>query len=323
MRKKISWPLALLSLTLAACQSTAPPDWYTEIPTNDSQYFTAVGKGRSLQQAKKEALSQINSQLWTQIDSTYASRDVFQTQNDASSSHSYIDNKINSKTTSVTFNDIEYTKVEQNDLGYFVEARVERPTVIQQLKSDIKNSDHKAELQLAELKHQDSLTWWLNNRESAQQADFVAIRQAMLKSLKQDDIPLAPSVTQLVKSITEVKSNLLVRFISQSSNRKAAELLQNQFGDQGIQTTTKATSRVTHTLRLSSELRQNKVGQTFVATDLMTLNLQGRKGNTLASSEIISSGNSLTNYAFAKEGAQRHFAEIVANQGLWESLGIQ
>ncbi len=311
-----------LSLTLLACQSTTAPDWYNAPPTNDPTYLVSVGQGRSLDQAKKTALNQINAQLWTQIDSTFASRDVYQSTNSGSSANSLVDNKINSKTATVTFTDIEYPLIDKNDIGYYVQAKVKRESVIQQLQVDIRQINIKAEQQLQKFQHQDSLIWWLENRTLTPQLDLITVRQAMLRSMGIDNIPTAPAMEELVSQISKVQSRLVIRFINSSSDKKSAELLADHFSQEQIKTTFKNSSQATHTLRMNTELRKSKVGDAYVSTQLTTLKLQGRKGNTLASNEIISSGNSLSNYALSKEGAQRHFSEIVENQGLWSSLGI-
>ena len=315
--------ICLFSLALFACKSTSPPEWYSAPPTNEPDYLVSVGQGRSLEQAKKTALNQINAQLWTQIDSTFASRDVYQSHGSNSASNSLVDNKINSRTTTVSFADIEYPLVDKNDIGYYVQAKVKRESVIRQLQMDIRQTDARAKQQIAKFQHQDSLVWWLENRELTSQSELISVRQAMLRSMNVDDIPTALSVNQLISKISEVQSNLVIRFINSKSDQKSAELLADQFSLERLKTTAKSSSQVTHILRMDTELRQSRIGDAYVSTQITTLKLQGRKGNTLASNEIISSGNSLTNYALSKEGAQRHFSEIVSTEGLWSSLGIK
>nr|QIH43271.1 hypothetical protein G5S32_13835 [Vibrio ziniensis] len=312
-----------MSLTLLACQSTNSPDWYNAPPTNDPNYLVSVGQGRSLDQAKKSALNQINAQLWTQIDSSFSSRDVYQSSNAASSSSSLVDSKINSKTATVTFTDIEYPLIDKNDIAYYVQAKVKRESVIKQLQADIKQVNQQAEQQLQKLQHQDSLIWWLENRELVKQAELIAVRQSMLRAMEVNDIPTAPHMETLAAAVSKTQSSLVIRLNNSKSDQKAAELLAEKFSVEGVKTSLKNTSQATHHLRMSTEVRKSMVGDAFITTQLTTLTLQGRQGNTLASNEIISSGNSLTNYSLSKEGAQRHFAEIVETQGLWKSLGIK
>lgn len=315
--------IALCSVALWACQSTTPPDWYSTPPTNQPEYITAVGEGRSLDQAKQAALSQINAQLWTQIDSSFASRDVYQSRNELSSTSSLVDNKINSKTSTITFTGIEYPQVEHNDIAYYVQAKVSRDTIIRQLQSDIEQSNRNAQRQLDQRQHQDPLVWWLNNRQRTSEGNAVAVRQAMLRALDQDIIPKAPAVDTLLSTIAEVQSTIVIRFAASAKSKKSAELLADKFSHERLKTTFKRTAAATHTLKLTSELRQSTVGEAYISTQITTLKLQGRKGNILASNEIISSGNSVSNYSLSKEGAERHFAEIVDAQGLWNALGIK
>ncbi|PNH80565.1 LPP20 family lipoprotein [Vibrio diazotrophicus] len=315
--------ICLFSLALFACKSTSPPEWYSAPPTNEPDYLVSVGQGRSLEQAKKTALNQINALLWTQIDSTFASRDVYQSRGSNSTSNSLVDNKINSRTATVSFTDIEYPLIDKNDIGYYVQAKVKRESVINQLQMDIRQTNARAEQQIQKLQHQDSLVWWLENRELTSQLELIYVRQAMLKSMSVDDIPTALSLNKLISKVSEIQSNLIIRFINSKSDQKSAELLADQFSMERLKTTSKSSSQVTHILRMDTELRQSRVGDAYVSTQLTTLKLQGHKGNTLASNEIISSGNSLSNYALSKEGAQRHFSEIVGKQGLWNSLGIK
>lgn len=313
----------LCSLALFACQSTTPPDWYSAPPTNDPTYLTAVGQGLNLTQAKQSALSQINAQLWTQINSSFVSRDIVQSRNQSEHASSLVDNHINSKTANVTLTGIDYPQVAKNDIGYYVQAKVSRATVARQLRSDIEQSNHTAQAALARRQHQDTLLWWLANRSLNSEAQAVAVRQAMLRALGENNIPQAQSVDTLLRTLSETRSGLVIRVAAGRKDRKSAQLLAEQFSKQQLQTTFKRTSATTHVLKLTTELRQSTVGQAYISTQFTTLKLQGRNGSILASNEIISSGNSLTNYTFSKEGAERNFADTVSAQGLWTSLGIE
>lgn len=310
-------------VALFACQSVAEPDWYNTPTTNDPEYIVANGQGRNLIQAKKSALNQINSQLWMQINSSFESREVIRSSHSDFSSNQFLDNKINSKTATVTFTGINYTKIEKNDIAYFVEARVSKASIIEQLIEDIKNSNHKAQSLLAKLQYQDSLIWWLESRDFSSEVDKLLVRQAMLKSLSVDHIPPATQVDKLVRKISEVHSSILIYLIPSRNNIKSAQLLADQLSSQRIKTTFRNTDSVSQTLNLKTDLRQSIIGDAYISTQITTIKLQGKNGNTLASNEIISTGNSLSNYLLSKEGAERNFNTIINDQGLWESLGLK
>ncbi|WP_217540441.1 LPP20 family lipoprotein [Vibrio metschnikovii] len=315
-----SWCLWVLS----ACQSTVtiPPDWYQQPQINHPVYLITVGQGRSLEQAKQMALSQINAQLWTQIDSSFSSRDIFQSQNANTSSSSLVDNKVNSKTATVTLTGIEYPKVEKNDIAYYVQAQVSRATVIAQLQADIQHSDRQANVQISKRAHQDVLPWWLESRHLLSEINHVAVRQAMLRSLGAS-APAAPQIEQLEKQVAQAQSSILIQMIASANNNKSAELLADKLSSQRLKTSFNRSSKRTHSLILTSELRQSRVGDAYISTLFTSLTLQAQNGTILASNEIISSGNSLSNYALSQEGAQRHLMELIEQQGLWSSLGFK
>jgi 3-dehydroquinate synthase class II len=47
-----------------------------------------------------------------------------------------------------------------------------------------------------------------------------------------------------------------------------------------------------------------------------------KESKTVSRSEIISTGNSVTNYKYADEGAARHFDEQIKEKGIWKALGL-
>lgn len=316
----LSIPFILMGIV--ACQSTQAPNWYNQPQMSNELVLKSVGEGRNLPQAKQAALSQINAQLWTEINSSSASRELVQSQNTSSKTHSFFDDRVNSKTASVTFAGVRYTKVENNDIGYYVQAEIDREVVKNQLINDIQEIDRQAKVQLDALTHQDPLIWWLKNQNQQSQTQQVLVRQAMLRALNPTVVPNAPELDKLISTLSKVQSNIVVQFIIDKSENKSAELLADKFSNQKVKTTFRKSSSVTHVLKLNSELRQSKVGDAYISTKFTTLNFKGRKGNTLANKEIISSGNSISNYALSKEAAERNFSEIIDKQGLWESLGF-
>ncbi|MEZ8145171.1 LPP20 family lipoprotein [Enterovibrio norvegicus] len=131
-------PMVFFPVLFSGCQSTTPPDWYAVEQVNHPEYVYAVGEGRSLNLAKKSALSGVNSQLWTQVDSTFSMNDVYKRINDDSTSYETTSNKINAKSAQVTLTGVEYVQSEKNDVAYYAQARVGRDNIKSQLSSEIK-----------------------------------------------------------------------------------------------------------------------------------------------------------------------------------------
>ncbi|WPC74317.1 LPP20 family lipoprotein [Vibrio porteresiae] len=313
-----------MMLVLSACQSTTPPSWYSAPEETNSDYIQAVGQGRSLNSAKQSALSQINSDLWTQVNSSFSMREVAKSFNDKSNNYSVIDNNINSETANVTFTSIEYTKSEKNDIAYFVQARIKKPTVIQQLKTDIRNTNEQAKIQLDALTHQDPLIWWMANQNASEYRDSVIVRMAMLAALTpEQSIPNAPAVKTLLEKVSVMQSRLLVRIVHSSHDKKSAEFLARSLNEQGIATTMGANSRATHTLKMTSEFRRAFMASSYISTKVTTLSLTNNQNrHVIATQEIISTGNSMSGYDLANEGSERNFSDIINEKGIWSALGL-
>jgi len=315
--------ILLVTFALAACQNTTPPSWYQQPTTNQHDTLIGLGEGRTLEQAKQVALNQINAQLWTQIEASFSSHEVAQTQQQQSSSSSLIDNKINSKTANVTFTGIDYQKIEKNDIAYFVQAQISRANVIAQLNADIRQREQRAKERLEQLHHQDPLLWWLEHHLAVKEADAVNVRQAMLRSLTLQPPPLSPNVNLFISRLSEVQSSLVIHVDANRSEQKMAQMIAAELSEQRIKTSQSSSPLVTHVLKMQSELKQSKVDDAYISTRFTTLKLLNRQGNVIASNEVISSGNSLSGYPLSIQGAERHFAGLMANQGIWAFLGLK
>ena len=323
IRKLLAPPF--LALVLSACQSTTPPSWYSTPQETNSDYIQAVGQGRTLNSAKQSALSQINSELWTQVDSSFSMREVAKSFNDKSNNYSIVDNNINSKTANVTFTGIEYTKNDKNDIAYFVQARIKKQTVIQQLKTDIRNTNEQAKIQLDALTHQDPLIWWMENKNANEYRDSVIVRMAMLSALTSGQaLPSAPSVKTLLEKKSTMQSRMLIRIVRSYHDKKSAEFLARALNEQGISTTMGANSRATHTLKMTSEFRRAFMASSYISTKVTTLSLTNNQNrHVIATQEIISTGNSMSGYDLANEGSERNFSDIINEKGIWSALGLK
>ncbi|PSV48231.1 LPP20 family lipoprotein [Photobacterium indicum] len=316
--------ITLISITIfiTGCASTTPPEWYTSPKPDTNKYIYAAAQGRSLSHAKKMAINNVNEKLWTQVDSSFYMRDVAKENNGQSTSNNLIDNKINTKTAKLTLNGVEFLNTEENELGFFVEVRVKKELVRKQLILELNQLNNNAQSQLDSLKNSDSLLWWLKNQNAFQLKKDALIRIAMLSVVSPQDKFNTLLLDESLVSLSSVNSSLLIQIKTNKRNKKSASLLSDKFSLENISTTNTYNKYTTHTLTLISEPRKNIIGDAYVSTLVTELKLINKKGKTIASNEIISSGNSVTSYKMANEGASRHFAQQIDDHGLWTSLGI-
>ncbi|WP_394209183.1 LPP20 family lipoprotein [Enterovibrio calviensis] len=321
MMKKIY--AALLPMIIAGCQSTTPPDWYIVETVNDPSYIYSVGEGRSLKLAKKSALSQINEQLWTQVDSSFTKDDRFRQINDSSLSYENVKSTVNAKSAQLTLIGTEYLRSEQNDIAYYVQARVKRDNVKNQIESELNQIESNAEAQLKNLSHQDTLTWWLVNNDLEDELSELYVRIGILSTMNEKGANEIIHLPKLVATVDQVKSSIFVYIKPDANDKKSAAFVAEKFSAVGINTTTKMNQSVSHILTMNSDYRKNKVGDAFITTKVTELSLKNKKGQTLSTSEVISTGNSVSNFKFSHEGAERHFSAQIEEKGIWPSLGLQ
>lgn len=312
----------MLSILISGCATTEKPEWYTKSTKDTELYIYSVAQGRSLNHAKKVAINNINEKLWTQVDSSFYMRDVAKENNENSTSNSLVDNKINTKTARLTLNGIEYLQSEENKLGSFVEARVKKSLIKKQLTSELQQLNQNAESQLKALKHSDTLLWWLNNQNTQNFKKDALVRIAMLSVVAPKESFNTKPLDELLLKLNTVKSSLLIQIKSNKMNEKSASLLSDKFSSEKMATTRTYNKYTTHYLSLISDNRKNIVGDAYISTLITEIKITNKKGKIISSNEIISSGNSVTGYKMANEGASRHFAQQIDDNGLWKSLGI-
>ncbi|MEZ8140857.1 LPP20 family lipoprotein [Enterovibrio sp. FF113] len=314
---------ALLPLLLAGCQSTTPPDWYIVETVNDPSYIYSVGEGRSLNLAKKSALSQINEQLWTQVDSSFSKDDSFRKINDGALSYESVKSTVNAKSAQLTLVGTEYMRSEQNDIAYYVQARVKRDNVKSQIESELSQIESNAEAQLKNLSHQDTLTWWLENNDLEDELSELYVRIGILSTMNEKGANEITYLPKLVATVDQVKSSIFVYIKPDANDKKSAAFVAEKFGAVGINTTTRKSRAVSHVLSMQSDYRKNMVGDAFITTKVTELSLRNIKGQTLSTSEVISTGNSVSNFKLSHEGAERHFSAQIEEEGIWKSLGLK
>lgn len=323
LNKKISQVFFLIFslIVISGCQSTKPA-WYSKPQSDDSEYIYSVAQARTLSHAKKIAANNINEKLWTQVDSTFYMRDTIRETNGDEFSNSLVDNKINTKTESITLTGIEYLRVEENDLGAFVEVRIKKSSLTQQLIREINEMNKKSEAELAALQHKDKLLWWLDNRNAYQMQHEAFIRVAMLTPLVPEYKASTNSIEELIATHKKISSQINIRQSYDKNSKKAIQLLSNQLSEFNIATSNSKKRNQTHVLHVESDRRRNKVGDAFISTLVSNVEISNMKGKVISRSEIISTGNSVTNYKYADEGAARHFNEQIKEKGIWTALGL-
>ncbi|KII82167.1 LPP20 family lipoprotein [Vibrio renipiscarius] len=318
----IKTSLLLFTLAISGCQSTSVPDWYLGEMNHDPQYIYAVGEGFGLSSAQKSALTQVNEQLWTQVDSNFMQSVEYRAHGETTFNRETIRNRMNVESARLVLSGAEFLNTDKHERTYYAQVRVKRDAVKLQLNNELDQIEQNATRLLNEYQYQDKLTWWLANKDySAVLAEYY-LRLAILDSMGQKR-PFSSSVDKVTSAVSVAKSGLLIYIKSDANDVKSADLVVQSFNPEEINTTQRWSNAVTHQLVMDADYRRNRVGEAYITTKLTQLTLKSRAGKTLASNEIISTANSMSNFTLSHEGAERHFGRQIEEMGIWSSLGFK
>lgn len=316
-----------LMLNACASKSVTVPDWYQQAETNSTQSnsktMTSAAQGRSLDEAKKAALDQISSQIWVKLNSSSESSDtqvVNQINDDTTSyNHSRFASDVNTKTAGIVFTDVNYTKVEKIDGVYYVQASVKRSSIVRELESEITELNDKAKTIVNKLKYGNIFTWYFDNANFYKIKNQAQLKINILHALKSNAIPSITEIDYVVKKLVHTKSKILVAI--KSNDASIAKAIANKFAKKEIKTTFSLYSTATNRLNVAIKSQNKKIGDIFVTTLFINIDLKDRNENTLMSNEIISSGNSISNYQISKKAAIEKFITEIKNKNIYSIFG--
>ncbi|NRD71890.1 LPP20 family lipoprotein [Shewanella sp. VB17] len=312
----------MLSL-FAGCQSTKTPGWVLAPVTNSSESITAVGEGHSLIDAKMKALSAINQRLWTQVSSSSQNRNIANNINGGDHYQEFNDFKLNTKTSDLVFNGVEYTKAEQVGALYYVEAKVLKTSLISQLVSDINKIDQRAKFELGALANTDLLVWWLRNRNVKELEKELAIKNSMLSAVSTtNNSELKTALPLLKSSVSRVKSQIIISISTGREDDLMKGFLTNHFSKYNIPVVDYKIGGYSHNLILDTHWNNRHIADIFVSTANVNIIMKDKKNLVVASNEIIANANSVTSFERAREGASRSFSAKLTKQNFWKALGF-
>ena len=294
-------------------------------PTPETnQNFVAVGSGMSPTAAKNKAMSEINARLWTQVESIGKEQTTHTESNGKEFFRSLSDNKINVETAPVVLVGMAYPKTIHINGMYYVEAHIDRSNIKKQLENELNTLNQDIQSALISQKHTDPLVWWLNNRDVSTLKTTYFSRQAMLMAVSNNTIATSAvkdNLVQLERAVEKTQSTLSFYISAAAKDKNLKGFIGDKLSQEHIATVGRP-QKATHQLMVKSDWRQSRVGDAYISTVITRLTVKNSKGQSIASSEVIASGNSVSNYAMSKEGASRHFSAQLSDQGIWHSLGV-
>lgn len=116
--------------------ATNYPSWYIKQEKQD-RYIYGVGEGKSLSDAKSNALSDIATQISLEIKSSLDIKNSYTIKNDMQDITKEQKNNINISVEDMELNSIEYVNMEESGGVFYTKARIEKNALISKLNADI------------------------------------------------------------------------------------------------------------------------------------------------------------------------------------------
>ncbi|WP_256384019.1 LPP20 family lipoprotein [Photobacterium toruni] len=311
----------ILSILVTACTSTDLPTWYIENVNNNQVMISGVGQGRTLSEAKKNAIEQISSQIWINVKSVSRQTDSYVSDGDSEYNDNRFYNQIDTNTANIAFAGVEYNQIEKINGFYYVQASVERSEIVRQLKNDIEDINISANEIIKQLGIQDELVWLFDNYSFINKRNKVISKVNILRSMRYNKDININNVNVVYKKIKNINSNLVVRI--DTKNNEISRAIITKLMSDNIRGYSSKLSSYTNVLSIKIKNKNKKIGDIYITTLFISLVVKDKNGHLLMAHDLTSSGNSISNYKIAYLSAVHDFVNKIKNMNVLVMLGYE
>lgn len=203
--------LILYFIAFIGC-ATSYPSWYIN-QEYQNNYIYGVGEGKSLNEAKSLALSDIAAQISLEIKSSLDIKNTYIMENDTQNIYKQNNNDINISVDDIGLNNIEYTNIEEIKGIFYVKARIEKSALISKLNDDIESYIKQIDIILDDTKTSSCSSLSPKHRnELSNIAHNAEIKAMQIQSLKGNS-----SYISKLKQITTLLSTTSKAYVSNNS----------------------------------------------------------------------------------------------------------
>ena len=309
----------ILPILVTACTSTDLPTWYVENVNNNQVMISGVGQGRTLSEAKKNAIEQISSQIWVNVESASRQTDSYVSNGNSEFNNNRFYNQIDTNTANIAFAGVEYNHIENRNGLYYVQATVERSEIVRQLKNDIEAIDTSANEIIKNLGVQDKIIWLFDNYSFINKRNEVINKVNILRSMGYDENININNVNVVYEEIKNINLNIVVRIDSENSEISRAII--TKLMSENIRGYSSKLLSYTNILSINIKNKNKKIGDIYITTLFISLVVKDKNGHLLMANDLISSGNSISNYKIAYLSAMHDFFNKINNMNVLTMLG--
>lgn len=219
--------LILCLITFIGC-TTSYPSWYLK-QEYQNNYIYGVGEGKSLNEAKSLALSDIAAQISLEIKSSLDIKNTYTMENDTQDIYKQNNNDINISVDDIGLNNIEYTNIEDINNIFYVKARIEKNALISKLNADISSYMKQIDIILDDTKTSSCSSLSPKHRNELNNITHNAeIKTMQIQSLK-GNTPYAAKLKQII-ALLSTASKAYISNNSQFDDELLDSALKTEYG---------------------------------------------------------------------------------------------
>lgn len=299
------------------------PEWYTQPPANDERYLNGVGRGRSVEAATQNALSDLLVKLSRQVESRFSSKTSYGT-------HGFEEvptSEIRRDVAKIPVSHYQVVAAEQiRSDQYLVLVRSERSLFIRSLADKVSTGFREIGHRLTESKEDNALRRYRVIQQSIERARQLMPSIWILSGITSgfDAEGYRNYTLSLHSELEKQRRDLVFYLTSDFKDQSLLQPIRSGLTDEGFLV---AKTRMVNLGELVSiELTQKRLysdvdGVPIVALNI-TLDSRDRQGNLIASKSFSLKADGTQGYDQATSDAVDKLAERIKREGIEQVLGI-
>ena len=297
------------------------PEWVKNPPSDDAGAIRGVGQGNTIEEARGNALGVIAGKLKTRVQAELETEQVLEDGEESS----FTRNRVQTTTESLGLSDYEVLKTASSGDQQFVLVEVDRSTLVQKLKSELETMNDELQATLGGAEQASLTRLHRLNRSEERIREALALVSLIASVDKGADLGRKRSrYNALLSERQSLLQSLRVAVENDAETSVLGDRITRMLLDRGIHTdTADGSGNYNAFLRISGETnRSERFGEKHVHLKVK-FHLVNDNGESVTTARYEAGASSLSNYASARDSANRVIADRIKTQGIWKALKLR
>lgn len=317
--------VSMSTLVLSACAShpkdVPPPAWVQNPPKDTQDWYWGVGEGENLETAKRVALKDIAAKLRVSISGNMESR--------LSVQNEFVDRTARSKISE----DVQKTEFTNHTLektapathGVFALVKVDRRAFVRETQTKFESANKLAMDATRDLAKKTPIEQFTTLRSALPNVNS-AISLGELLRVADSGFNFAPALSHLEMlqdKAAKAANNLVFALQFKPGDEDIAQVLTRFLNDGGMRVANPSEKASALSINISSNAREQILFGSKSLRLQVNLNVQDERKINLAAKQYQINGNSMSDFAGARQDAMRALTAAMKNAGATAALGFK